>query len=169
MTDSPAAGRFANLLAQRSEILLSPLAPEACAERLKASVDDYSTLFSSRTIFGTVYDGYAELRTKSFFHNDLQTVVEVNFGRHRLGAAIVCRSDMPRQSWIILAIWSFFLAIFLLGALAAGAWDQVSAAALMLGATALFVVALRQMARGDHDRIVRFLRETLEASPLTAA
>lgn len=164
------ANAILEALKPRTDVMLTALSPDACAERLKAAVDNNLSIFGSRPFIGSVSPAGARLRKRIRYRNSFQTVVQVSFESQVRGAEVVCRSGMSFFVYVFLVAWFGFLTLFLLGGVsqadASGGLFLVVPLGMMAFGVGLVLFG-RWLARDEHDEAVAFLGRVLQAQAST--
>lgn len=155
---------------KRPVTLVSPLSPKACAERLRETTDNTFAIMGAKPVRGSVYDTQARLNVKpGFWRNGFRTVLVCDFVDSGTGTRLDCRSSGGLVPQIFMSFWFLFTAAALVSyvalqmrtdAIGIVVWIMPLLMALMG-----FVLTCvgRWMARDEHDRLVAFLEQTLDA------
>ncbi len=159
------------LLGWREAALTSPLTPGECQRRLREVIDGRGTLFGNRPVIGSVGDGRASLRRRTWYRNSFQTVLAVNLEADGSHTLLKCRSGMSPYVVGFMGVW--FAIVVLIGAVAGTAgvavqgtpWIMAAAPLFMFAFGAAMVVFGRYLARGEHDFLMDFLLKTTDARP----
>ncbi len=174
MTGFADSERFTVSIFGRRYRLVSPLKPQEICARFKETVG--WPVFSDREIVGYYdRDGF-QLRTRSRFRNSFQTIMYGTFSDKGDHTEIACLAG-PRRFVIA------FMAIWILGVASIGSLIALSSTNGLLQGEEGFVSGLlgilipvgllvfgvglfwggRVLARGEEERLLQFLDETIEA------
>jgi len=158
------------LLARRQDVLVTLRSPQDCADRLRQTIDGNFAILGSRPVIGSVHGTTATLRKRIGYRNSFQTAVRLSLEAGPRGTEITCRSGMSLFTTVFMLFWFGFLGVFLgIGTTLAEPTTKILFGLAPIGMAA-FGVALvlfgRYLARDEHDAVVAFVSQTLEAAPL---
>jgi len=164
------------MLADRVEVLNSPLNPDACQERLAERVTDPMFLPTLAPVTGWARDGQAHLRTTPRFRQDPVTVLEATFEASSDGTRIVCRTQAaPVDSMMTLFMGMVVGAVaivMLTGLLGSFGLTMLGLQWLLLpfvgGVIGVGLLILRRGGAGSHHALlISFLADAVQARPVT--
>jgi hypothetical protein len=163
--------------------LYSPLAPSACASRIRAEIDvekfvSLSALFGSKPVVGRVTDSTLRLRKRIWYRNSFQTYLTATMRPEGSGTRICGEFAMHGFARAFMAVW--FGLVLLIGggsfifALISGLRDtsqlQSALSVFLFGAPMLVFGTLlvwfgRYLARDEARFMTEFLRNLVAPNP----
>jgi hypothetical protein len=190
------AGRFVNAFWRERHLLRSPLPPEECVARLRATVTPWFSLWGllgglrgagASGVRGRVSERGFRLQTIIRYRNSFQTTLSGELAQDpegRAGTLVRVRIGLPPATALFMAVLEVGGALLAVGLVALWVAGDVTASwagvPLVVWLTPLFPLGIllfsavlgRWLARNEGDTLLSFLCETLKAeeeSPGTGA
>lgn len=146
---------------RKTDVLLSPLSPEACAARIAAAIDPNISPFGTKSVIGSVTGRAAELQQRTLNSNRPMLAVDVRMDDEGAGGTrLTCTSD---GGFVFVVFGGLFAVLLVLGLTVQ---HEILPYLPILMVVALLATTLGLADQGHHARIVAFVAEITEARPV---
>jgi hypothetical protein len=149
--------------------LVSPLNRDEVVRVLNDSIDGNWRFFGNRPVVGSVDRSGFSLRMRIGYRNSFQTILRGTLVDANGSTRLRCTAGMSLYVTIFMFFWFSALIAFavpMVGfALQGDDWQGLAIVSGMLAFGAGLVWIGRRMARGERDRLLAFVADTIDAEP----